>query len=262
MQSYKELNKKGWNERVAVHLNSAMYDHDSFLKGRSSLTTYETDLLGDVDGKRILHLQCHFGQDTISLARLGASVVGVDFSDKAIEVARQTASDLGADATFICCDVHELPQHLEEQFDIVFCSYGIISWHPDMAAWSRLVSQFIKPGGRHVFVEFHPAMWMWDDNYRQVTYSYFNRDVIVEEEQGTYADLNADMTISSACWNHSLADVIQNFINCGLTLRTFHEHPISPFHLSESMVATDGGYYIKGMEDKLPLVFALEFVAP
>ena len=186
--NYIEINRQSWNSRIETHIKSEFYDLDSFLKGRSSLNDIELNLLGDIKGKNVLHLQCHFGQDTISLSRLGAEVTGVDFSDKAIESARQIAKETGSNAKFICCDIYDLPNHLDEKFDIVFTSYGTIGWLPDLDKWAKVIANFLKPNGQFVFVEFHPVVWMFDDDFEKIAYSYFNTGAIVETENGTYAD--------------------------------------------------------------------------
>ena len=161
---YLEINRKSWNNRVDVHLKSDFYDVEGFLKGESSLNDIELGLLGDIKGKSILHLQCHFGQDTISLGRLGANVTGVDLSDKAIDHAKILAGKANVNATFICCDIYDLPAHLNEQFDIIFTSYGVIGWLPDMNKWAQIISNYLKPNGKFVFVEFHPIVWMFGLN--------------------------------------------------------------------------------------------------
>lgn len=161
--NYIEKNRQSWNQRTELHVTSAFYDVPGFINGASSLKDIELQLLGDVTGKTILHLQCHFGQDTLSLARLGATVTGIDLSDKAIEAARELAQKVQQDATFICCDLYDLPNYLDEQFDIVFTTYGTIGWLPDLDKWAKIVSRYLKPGGQFVFVEFHPVAWMFDD---------------------------------------------------------------------------------------------------
>ncbi|HLU86806.1 MAG TPA: class I SAM-dependent methyltransferase [Taishania sp.] len=133
---YISVNKQAWNDQVDIHLKSDFYDLKGFIQGNTSLKEIELPLLGDISGKSILHLQCHFGQDTISLQRMGASATGVDFSDKAIEAAKQLNSQLNLKTQFICCDVYELPKLLNQQFDIVFTSYGTIGWLPDLDKWA------------------------------------------------------------------------------------------------------------------------------
>ncbi len=131
-ENYIAINRQSWNKKTDIHLDSAFYDMDGFRKGNTSLNDIELKLLGDLNGKSILHLQCHFGQDTISLSQLGAKAVGVDLSDNAIDNARKIAAEMNVDTTFICCDVYDLPNHLDQQFDVVFTSYGTIGWLPDL----------------------------------------------------------------------------------------------------------------------------------
>ncbi|HNU87071.1 MAG TPA: class I SAM-dependent methyltransferase, partial [Ferruginibacter sp.] len=157
-QSYFEENKKSWNKRTGVHKDSAFYDLDGFKKGTSSLTKIELNELGDVKGKTLLHLQCHFGMDTMSWEREGAIVTGVDLSDEAIKLANEVKNELGLKAQFICSNVYDLKEHLDKKFDIVFTSYGTIGWLPDLDKWADTVSYFLKPGGTFYIVDFHPAL--------------------------------------------------------------------------------------------------------
>src|SRR5436189_4993553 len=129
---YVELNRRAWNMRTTYHVQSSFYHVKEFTKGESSLNAIELALLGDIKGKSILHLQCHFGQDSLSLARMGAKVTGVDLSDKSIEKAKELNKQLDLDADFICCNIYDLPNHLTKEFDIVFTSYGTIGWLPDL----------------------------------------------------------------------------------------------------------------------------------
>src|SRR5687767_3921500 len=131
-QNYIEINRALWNERTRHHVSSAFYDMEGFMAGNTSLKEIELPLLGDVKGKSVLHLQCHFGQDSLSLSRMGAKVTGIDLSEAAIEKAREINKDLGLDAEFIVSDVYETPSKLNKQFDIVFTTYGTIGWLPDM----------------------------------------------------------------------------------------------------------------------------------
>ena len=181
--NYIKKNKTLWNKRTDYHFNSEFYDVDNFINGKSSLNDIELDLLGDIKNKTILHLQCHFGQDTLSLARLGAIVTGVDLSDNAINKAKELAVKLNSNARFICCDVYDLPEHLKEKFDIVFTSYGTIGWLPDLNKWARLIADFLKPGGTFILVEFHPFLWIFDNDFNNVEYSYFKSEPIVELEK-------------------------------------------------------------------------------
>ena len=159
MKNYLEINRKSWNAKVEPHLKSDFYFVDEFLNGKTSLNSIELEILGDVSGKEILHLQCHFGQDSISLSRMGAKVTGIDLSDKAIEAAQDLAQKCGTDTSFLVSDVYELPKILDKKFDIVYTSYGTIGWLPDLEKWAEVISHFLKPGGKFVFVEFHPFVW-------------------------------------------------------------------------------------------------------
>lgn len=256
--NYIESNKKAWNDKVDYHLESDFYDQKSFREGRNSLNTIELNLLGDVSGKKILHLQCHFGQDTMSLSRMGAEVTGVDFSDKAISVAERTAADLNLSTRFICSDIYALPDALDEKFDLVFTSYGTIGWLPDLKKWSAVVSRFLKPGGRFVFAEFHPFVWIFDTDFKNITYSYFNKESIVLVEEGTYADTDAPIKNTTASWNHPLSDVLENLISAGLEIEAFREFDYSPYNCFNGMTEFEPGKFrIDTFGDKFPMVYAL-----
>ena len=257
-QNYIDINRESWNNRTEIHVKSAFYDLDGFLKGNSSLNDIELSLLGDVKGKTVLHLQCHFGQDTISLSRLGAKVTGVDLSDIAIDKAKQIAKDTDSNATFICCDIYDLPNHLNEKFDIVFTSYGTIGWIPDLDKWAKIASDFLRPNGQFVFVEFHPVVWMFDDDFEALAYRYFNSGAIVETEIGTYADKNADIKQSYVMWNHSISEVINNLIKHGLEIKSFDEFDYSPYNcFNKTIEFAPKKFRIKHLADKIPMVYAI-----
>lgn len=256
--NYIEINKQSWNNRLDAHLNSDFYDMKGFLEGKTSLNDIELNLLGDIKGKTILHLQCHFGQDSISLGRLGAEVTGVDLSDKAIEKAKQIAGDTHSNAEFICCDIYDLPNHLEKQFDMVFTSYGTIGWLPDMEKWAKIVSRFLKPNGKFVFVEFHPFVWMYDDNFETIAYNYFNSGAIVETESGTYADKDANITQEYVGWNHNLGEVINSLIKNGLEINSLDEFDYSPYNcFNRTIEIAPKKYRIKHLDNKIPMVYSI-----
>ena len=258
IDNYIEINRQSWNDKVETHLKSAFYDHENFLKGKSSLKDIEIELLSDIKDKTILHLQCHFGQDTISMSRLGAEVTGVDLSEKAIEAAELIVKDTQGNAKFICCDIYDLPNHLQSQFDIVFTSYGTIIWLPDLDKWAKVVSKFLKPGGSFVFVDFHPVVWMFDDEFKNIAYNYFNSEAIIEEVSGTYADKNADIQDKSVTWNHSLSEVIQSLIKNGLTIKDFQEYDYSPYNCFNGTVEVEPDKFrIEHLGDKIPMVYSI-----
>lgn len=255
---YVEINKKSWNNRTDVHFHSDFYDNENFIKGQTSLNEIEINLLGDVKGQTILHLQCHFGQDTISLNRLGARTTGVDLSDRAIQRAKELASLTNSDATFICCDIYELPEFLNEEFDIVFTSYGTIGWLPDLNKWANIISRFLKPNGKFIFVEFHPVVWMFDDNFSKIKYNYFNTGPIVETQEGTYADKNAPIRQDCVMWNHGISEVVNNLLRNGLDINSLDEFDYSPYNcFNETIESEPKRYSIKHLGNKIPMVYSI-----
>lgn len=256
--NYLEVNRDSWNRRTAVHLDSAFYDLPAFLQGKSSLNDIELDLLPDLRGKSLLHLQCHFGQDTLSLARMGAQVTGIDLSDQAIAAARNLSNQLNLPANFVCTDVYSTPEVLQQHFDLVFTSYGTIGWLPDLDRWARVVSRMLKPGGTFVFVEFHPVVWMFDDAFTHFRYAYFNEGVLMETESGTYADRQADMQLDYHYWNHSLEEVLGSLLHHGLQLTNFREYNYSPYNCFQGTEEFEPGKFrIQSLGNKIPMVFAL-----
>lgn len=255
---YLKVNKESWNEKVNYHVKSDFYAHDDFMKGKSSLNEIELKILGDVKGKKILHLQCHFGQDTLSLARLGADVTGVDLSDKAIDEARKSNKLLGLDAKFICCDIYDLPNHLSEEFDIVFTSYGVIGWLPDMNKWAKIIDHYLKPAGELLLVEFHPVVWMFDEKFESVDYSYFNKEAIKEEVDGTYADQEAPLKLKYISWNHDLSEVMMALINNGMAINKFEEYDYSPYNCFLAMEKiAERKFQIGKLSNKIPLIYSI-----
>lgn len=256
--NYLEINRNSWNNRTEHHYNSKFYDVAGFIKGKTSLNEIELNLLGDITDKTVLHLQCHFGQDTISLARLGAKVTGVDLSDKAIAKANELAEITKTEAAFICCDIYDLPNHLTEKFDIVFTSYGTIGWLPDLEKWAKVVSKFLKPNGQFVFVEFHPVVWMFDDNFREIKYNYFNTGVIQETQEGTYAEKEAEISIEYVSWNHGMSEVVNNLIKKGLEINSLDEFDYSPYDCFNKTIEFEKGKFrIKHLDNKIPMVYAI-----
>jgi 2-polyprenyl-3-methyl-5-hydroxy-6-metoxy-1,4-benzoquinol methylase len=261
-----EINRRLWNDKVDYHIASSMYNVSGFLSGDNSLNKIESDLLGNIQDKRILHLQCHFGLDSLSLARRGAQhVTGIDLSDRAIDKARELAKsiNLTESTRFICCNIYDLQQHLscdqDDLFDIVFTSYGVIGWLPDINQWASLISLYLKPNGVFVMAEFHPVLWMFDETFSYIEESYFNRRAIVSQCQGTYADRDAPISNQSVGWNHSLSDVLQALINHGLHIDVLQEFDYSPYDCYKNSVKTEDGFYqIKGLEKKIPMIYALK----
>lgn len=258
MNNYLEKNKAAWNLKAVVHYGSKFYDNDSFMQGRLSIPDLDRELLGDIKGLSAIHLQCHFGQDTISLSRMGAKAIGVDLSDTAIELAEKLAKECQTDTTFLCCDVYDLPEIHPQQYDLCYSSYGTIGWLPDINRWASVVAKMTRQGGRFVFAEFHPIIWMYDDLLENIQFSYFNSDPIEETIEGTYADRATPQTFKTVGWNHGLSEVVQALIDHGFELELIREYPYSPYDVFHGMVKMDEGkYIIEKFGDKMPLVYAL-----
>lgn len=255
---YLRTNQNLWNKKLAHHLNSEFYDLDGFLNGKTSLKELELEMLGDVNEKSILHLQCHFGQDSLSLARMGAKVTGVDLSDQAIAKAKELNQHLKLKANFICSDVYDLKNKLSEKFDIVFTTYGVIGWLPNIDKWADTISHFLNPGGILVFVEFHPVLWMFDDKVEEVTYTYHKTEPIIELEEHTYAAHNAEINMNSVTWNHSIGEVINALIKNGIEIKALSEYPYTFFPISPQFEAVGKGrYQVKKHGNKLPLLYSI-----
>jgi SAM-dependent methyltransferase len=200
-------NKTLWDKYTEIHSSTDCYRLKEFLAGENKLNALEIEEVGPVAGKSLLHLQCHFGMDTLSWARLGASVTGMDFSDKAIDLAASLARELDLPARFICSDLYDLPDHLPEQFDIVFTSYGILTWLPDIPRWARIAASYVKPGGTFYLVEFHPFAQVFDEAARGLVlkYPYFDRSMQVSTCDASYADSETKFDPIPVCeWSHPL----------------------------------------------------------
>lgn len=257
-EEYIMKNRSAWNAKTSWHVESPFYGMEDFLKGKNSLKEIELELLGDVTGRYVLHLQCHFGQDSISLARMGATVTGVDLSDAAVEKANALAKELNVNADFICCNIYDLPNHLDKQFDIVFTTYGTIVWLPDLDKWAAIISRYLKPGGKFVFAEFHPVVWMFDDDFDKVAYAYHKSDPIIENISGTYADKNAPISTETISWNHSISEVLNSLVKYGIEINLFNEYDYSPYNcFNHTEEFAPGKFRIKHFGNKIPMVYAV-----
>lgn len=257
MSDYLNANRAYWNHLANHHFDSEFYDTNSFRQGRNTLNEIELPLLGDVNQQKGLHLQCHFGQDTLSLARMGAQMTGVDLSNVAIEKARQLNTELGLDAQFVESNVLNIDAHLSEPFDFIFTSYGTIGWLPKVDRWAQLIAQFLKPGGRFIFADFHPVVWMMDEAFGFVKYPYFNEETIYEETTTSYGGAENKEKLGSYSWNHDFGEVLGALLAAGLRIDHFSEYDYSPYDCFDRTVKTEKGYQIKGLEGKLPMVYAL-----
>ena len=256
-----DTNRETWNKKVIIHAASEFYGLEKFKKGKCSLKKFELEALTSVSGKSLLHLQCHFGQDTLSWCRMGAQCTGVDISDKAIELARELNKELNLDAKFVCCNVLDTSDYISETFDIVFTSYGTIGWLPDLKPWAKMIFERLKPGGIFYMVEFHPIAWMFDYTVAppQLKYGYQQREVIYEEYEGTYADKNSKMLSKEYSWNHSLSEVVNALISAGLRIEYLNEHEQCPYDIFPGLVKNIQGLY-EIPNGLYPLIYELKAV--
>lgn len=259
-EDYLRFNQALWDAKTPVHIGSAMYDNEAFLAGKNPLDKIELAGVGDVRGKSMLHLQCHFGQDSLSWQRMGAQVTGIDFSGKALEKAREFNAQLGLNARFVQSDVYSLPKHLTGQFDIVFTSYGVLAWLPDMNKWAEIVRHFLRPGGLFYIAEFHPAWYLFDFDTKMPAYNYFNHGVpYIEYEEGTYADPEAKIGKKEYFWTHSLAEIMTALLNQGLVLEEFKEFDYSPWNCFPNLTKRAEREYVFDVHGvSIPHVFSLK----
>ena len=263
-EKYFEANKASWNESVAIHKDSDFYELKEFKEGMNKLHDLEREELGDITGKSVLHLQCHFGMDTLSLERLGAEVTGVDFSEEGIRTAEEIRDELGMKAEFVLSDIYSLPLKLDKKFDIVFTSYGVLLWLPDLDKWAKMISHFLKDDGFFYIAEMHPFGYVFDNSSEvkdlEVKYPYFKKpEPLVFAEDGTYADINAKKTNKTTYeWTHSLSDIFMALRNAGLKIEFFHEHPFTVWKQFPWMKKGSDRYY--RMDEEIPLLFSLKAV--
>ncbi|WP_138433314.1 class I SAM-dependent methyltransferase [Winogradskyella algicola] len=257
--NYFETNRDTWNKKVAIHAQSEMYNMKAFKSGKSSLMLYELKALSDIKGKSLLHLQCHFGQDTLSWQRMGAQCVGVDLSNEGIKLAQKLNDELNLKAEFVCCNVLDTSKHIYKTFDIVYTSYGVIGWLPDLKPWAKMISERLKIGGTFYMVEFHPILWMFDyvDGKPKMKYHYSQDEVIYEEYEGTYANQSSKMVSKEYGWNHGLSQVVNALIEAGLQIEYLNEHDESPYDVFPDLIKTETGLY--NMKKQLfPMIFEIK----
>ncbi len=258
-ENYLEINRQTWNKKVIPHLNSEFYNMPAFLNGKTSLKNIELELLGDISGLSILHLQCHFGQDSISLSRMGANVTAIDLSDESIRTAKELAIKTSQKVKFVNSGVYDLPNHLDGKFDMVFTSYGTITWLPDLDKWAKVISHFLSDNGRFLIVDFHPFVWMFDDDFKFIKYNYFKDKGISEVEIGTYADKNSRENYEFVSWNHSVSELLSALIDNGIGINSFREYDYSPYNCLNAMLEVDESKYrIEKFDKMIPITFSLD----
>lgn len=260
LKKYTETNRSLWDGWTEINRDSKLYDLEGFKKGKNKLKSIELEELTDVAGKTMLHLQCHFGMDTMSWARMGAKVTGIDFSSKAISLAKSLSKELDIPARFIESELYDLPKVLDERFDIVFTSYGVKAWIRDTPEWAGLIARYLKPGGIFYMVEFHPMLGMFDDDGEKLEYPYFfSAEPMKFAAEGNYADPGHDFKHDSYEWFHSLGEIVTALISTGLKIEYLHEFPYSPTNCCTFFTEDKPGrYVIKKYPGLVPLVFSIK----
>ena len=276
---YMAANRALWEEWTGIHETSAFYDLEAFRRGGIRLRPFEIEDVGPVEGKTLLHVQCHFGIDTLSWARLGARVTGADFSPKAVDLATRLAAELDLDARFVCANVYDLPGAVDGTFDVVYTSRGVLGWLPDIPRWAEVVASFVEPGGTFYLHEVHPVAQVWEDEgvgpgELRLRYPYFTRpEPFAFDVAGSYADRDAPVaTPTEYGWNHSLAEIVTSIARAGLRVDLLREFPYTeweyPF-LEARADQPDGETEAKGtwwlpagVPGELPLFFALRATKP
>jgi SAM-dependent methyltransferase len=256
-----EQNRRYWDQAAEAHIASEFYDVEGFRRGRDSLTPLEDEEMGDIAGKDLLHLQCHFGMDTLSLARRGARVTGVDFSPKAIAAARALARDLGLPARFVESDIDSLPEHLEAEFDIVYTGWGVKAWLPDLTRWSEVIARFLRPGGKLHLLEIHPFSYVFEEDGEtpRVVNPYFVSGPTRFETGGasyaTGVGIDVDHNYE---WQHAISEIFGALLGAGLRIESFREFPWSCYRQFPWLEqCEDGCWHIPEGLPSLPLSFAI-----
>ncbi|MFI0785219.1 class I SAM-dependent methyltransferase [Streptomyces lydicus] len=267
---WREANRARWDERVALHTASDFYDQDRFRRVRDVLRAFETAEVGDVTGRSLLHLQCHFGQDTLSWAHRGAArVVGLDFSEPAVEAARELAAELGYGpdrAAFVAADVYDAAEAVpDDAYDIVYTGIGALNWLPDLERWADTAASLVAPGGFLYLAEFHPLCDALDDETgSRIVHDYFSRDAWVDEVPGSYTDFDAPTVNNrSVEWQHPIGEVVSALAGAGLHLEFLHEHDMTMFQRFGALRRADDGFYrFPGDRPRVPLMYSLRARRP
>lgn len=268
MDEYTRANRRRWDALAEVHPHAPFYDVAGFRAGGLSLRPLEREEVGSVEGKTLLHLQCHFGLDTLSWARLGARVTGVDFSERAIARAEALRDEAGLEATFLCADVYDLPDLLGGTFDVVFTSYGVLCWLPDVPRWARVVARYVRPGGFFYLAEDHPFAQVFDNEPDtrdlRVAYPYFPREEPLRfEAGGSYADVAPEGGLPSYEWPHGLGEVVTALREAGLRLAFLHESPSCSWQRFPFLVQDDEGWWrLPPGWVEVPLTLSLKATRP
>jgi len=257
--NYAAVNKKWWNAVTPIHAVSELYNLSAFKKGKTSLSSVELKELGNVKGKSLLHLMCHFGMDTLSWAREGATVTGVDISNESITLAKKLSEEITVPGTFICSDIYALPKILTKKFDIIFMSYGVLLWLSNIKKFGKILYHFLKKGGTFYIIELHPFTNML---HSDVTfyYKYFDKGPYLDDSEGTYSNWNAEIKGETYVWFYTFSDIINSLLSAGLSLEYIHEFPFTMYDQFPGFMKKNkkGQFVLKMNTMQIPLLFSLK----
>lgn len=273
MDAYNRANRANWDDRVPIHMGPGGYDVDKLVDDPEWITAvvdFDRHYLGDVKGLSLLHPMCHLGTDTLSWAKLGAQVAGIDFSVKAIDQARKLATALAVDAVFVESELYESPQHLNGTYDIVYTGVGATCWLPDIRKWADVMARFVRPGGRFYIREYHPMLYTIDDqkfphqqdDSLKIELPYFETPTPLRMEETTsYLGEGSISNSTTYTWNHGLAETINALIQSGLNIRQVEEHRFVDSCFLSHMQAVDGNDGLFELpvhqRDNLPLTYSI-----
>ena len=265
-------NQRLWDIWTRIHTEGDFYDLPTFREGGSRIREYELELIGDVAGRTLLHLQCHFGMDTLSFARLGATVTGADLSPAAVAFARELAVDVGfPEARFVQSNLYDLPSNLDGTFDIVYTSRGVLGWLPDIRAWAGVVAHFLAPGGTFFITEIHPVLQAFENEgvapgELRLDYPYWEHaEPLTFAVTGSYADPTADVGegVVEHGWDHGLGEIVSALIDAGLRIDALVEHPFLAWSADFLVERTPDEFVLpEDTKGELPLMFSLRATKP
>ncbi|MEA2227796.1 MAG: hypothetical protein QOF29_1732 [bacterium] len=264
MNEWLETNRAMWDERVPLHVEGEFYDVAGFLAGKTALRAFELEEMGSVEGLSLVHPQCHFGLDTLSWARRGARVTGLDFSGPAVEAAGAIAERAGLEADFVQANVYDAAEALGgRRFDVVYTGLGALIWLPDVRRWADVMTSLLEPGGRFYLSEFHPIADVFGDDDLSIAHPYFGAEPIVWDEPGTYADLSAVTEHNRSIeWHHGMGEVVSALIDAGLRIELLHEHDHTLFPRWPFLVRSGPIWRLPEGIPSLPLMYSLRATLP
>lgn len=265
LDKYRTSNQKNWDSRVPIHVASESYGLDKYVLDPdhiSGVVEFDRERMGDISGMKLVHLQCHIGTDTISLARLGAEVTGTDFSEESLAAASKLSVDSGTPARFVLSELYETADVLDEDFDFVYTGVGAICWLPDIAGWAKVVSSLLRKGGKFYMREGHPVVWALDDaepdGKLAFKYPYFEGDPTRIETEETYAGPGQISSPVTYDWNHGVGEVLTALIDAGLRIDRVDEYDFVEWKAIEGMIQNEQGHWmLPAGEPRIPMMWSI-----